>query len=80
VDSILAEQSEVLEEALWAALKTLEESANLSRLLRGQILVAQRFEEKLQQAERHAVLIHQLLIKVEPVPTAETTTNQPVGE
>jgi two-component system chemotaxis response regulator CheB len=69
VESILAEQSEVLEEALWAALKTLEESMNLSLRLSGQAherghdLVAKRFEEKVQEAERHAIVIRQLLLK-----------------
>jgi len=69
VESILAEQSEVLEEALWAALKTLEESTHLSRHLAGQAherghdLVAKRFEEKVQEAERHATVIRQLLLK-----------------
>jgi len=86
VDSILAEQSDVLEEALWAALKTLEESASLSRHLasqarkRGQSHVAERFEERLRRAERHAALIRQLLIKGEPAPPTETSVNQPAGE
>ena len=86
VDSILAEQSNVLEEALWAALKTLEESVSLSSHMatqarkRGQTHVAERFEEKLRQGERHAALIHQLLIKGEPVANTETGANQPTGE
>src|SRR5437879_1836596 len=86
VECILTEQSEVLEEALWAALKTLEESASLSRQLavqarkRGQRHVAGRFEEKLRRAESHAALIRQLLIKGEPVANTETSVNQPTGK
>ncbi|MFL5627640.1 MAG: hypothetical protein ACJ788_18845 [Ktedonobacteraceae bacterium] len=56
LDSILAGQSEVVEQALWAALKTLEESASLSRRMAkearaaGRDWVARRFDEKAQEA------------------------------
>jgi two-component system, chemotaxis family, protein-glutamate methylesterase/glutaminase len=51
LESMLAGQTDTLEEALWVALKTLEESLSLSRRRgrqareRGQLLVAERFEE-----------------------------------
>src|SRR5215469_619523 len=86
VDSMLAEQSDALEEALWAALKTLEESVSLSRHMaaqarkRGQDHVAELFEKKLRRAERHAAMIRQLLIKGELAPPLETGANQPAGE
>lgn len=69
VDSILAGQSEAVEEALWSALKTLEESASLSRRMAreaqegGKDWLAKRFEEKLHDAEQHATLIRQVLLK-----------------
>ncbi|MBV9691033.1 MAG: chemotaxis protein CheB [Ktedonobacteraceae bacterium] len=71
VDTVLAGQSEVVEEALWVALKTLEESISLSRRMavdahkRGKDWLAKRFEEKLQQTEQHATLIRQVLLKGE---------------
>ena len=71
IDSILAAQSEQIEEALWAALKTLEESASLSRRLikkshqNGQAWLARNLEEKLEESEHHARTIKQLLLKGE---------------
>lgn len=70
-ESMLAQQSDALEDALWSALKTLEESASLSRRLvaqsteRGHPLMAGRFKEKAQTAERHALLIRQVLLTQE---------------
>lgn len=67
VDSILAGQTEAVEEALWTALKTLEESASFSRRLAndahkgGKDWLAKRFDEKMQRAERHAAAIRQVL-------------------
>ena len=69
VESVLAAQSEQLEEALWTALKTLEENASLSRRMakqaraRGQEWLARNFDEKLHQAEEHALTIQQVLQK-----------------
>lgn len=79
VESMLDEQSEVLEEALWAALKTLEENMSLSRRLADQArkrshdLVADRFEEKVWEAERHATVIRQLLLKGQTPETSPET-------
>jgi two-component system chemotaxis response regulator CheB len=81
VESILAEQSEELEKALWAAMKTLEENANLSRRLAGRArehnhgLVAEHFEEKVQETERHATVLRQLLLNGETTMTPETSIN-----
>ena len=72
VESVLAAQTEQLENALWAALKTLEESASLSRSIaeqahrRGQEWLARSFEEKSQEAEQRAVTIREVLKKEEP--------------
>ena len=69
VDSVLAGQTEAVEEALWTALKTLEESASLSRRLahdarnEGKDWLAKRFGERVQNAEKHAAVIRQVLAK-----------------
>ncbi|HKV56630.1 MAG TPA: chemotaxis protein CheB [Ktedonobacteraceae bacterium] len=69
VDSVLAGQSEAVEEALWTALKTLEESASLSRRMAkkaregGKAWLAKRFDEKAQEAEQHTSLIRQVLVR-----------------
>lgn len=69
VDSVLAEQTEAVEEALWTALKTLEESASFSRRLanearnEGRDWLAKRFGERGQESEKHAAVIRQVLAK-----------------
>jgi two-component system chemotaxis response regulator CheB len=69
VDSILAGQTEAVEEALWTALKTLEESASLSRRMAydasngGKDWLAKRFGERVQETEKHAAVIRQVLAK-----------------
>lgn len=73
IESMFAEQSEALETALWVALKTLEESADLSRRmaqqahLRGQKRLASRYEAKLQEAEQRIALLRRALIKSETI-------------
>lgn len=70
-ESMFAQQSEALETALSVTLKTLQESADLSRRmaqqahLRGQKRLASRFEAKLQEAEQRIALIKRALIKSE---------------
>jgi len=74
-ESMVAGQSDTLEEALWVALKTLEESLSLSRRLayqartRGQPLVAERFFERARAAEQRIALIRQVLIREAPLAT-----------
>jgi two-component system, chemotaxis family, protein-glutamate methylesterase/glutaminase len=69
VDSVLAGQNEAVEEALWTALKTLEESASFSRRLAhdahngGKDRLAKQFGEREQEAEEHAAVIRQVLAK-----------------
>ena len=66
-ESMVAEQSDKVEEALWAALRALEENASLSRRIidrahqNGQERLARNFTEKLQQTEHHAEVIKRLL-------------------
>lgn len=65
-------QSDVLEEALWSAIKTLEESARLSARLaeserrRGHDWLVERFEEKERDARRRAESIRRFLTAEEP--------------
>lgn len=71
VDSVLAGQSEAVEEALWAALKTLEESLSLSRRMAkdahegGNAWLARRFDAKVKKTERNAESIQQVLMRGE---------------
>ena len=77
IESMTAAQSERVEEALWTALKTLEESVSLSRRLahqareRGQDWLAQRFEEKLRDAEQRAEMIRSVLFRDKELPTTD---------
>lgn len=67
-ESVLAEQSEELEKALWAALKTLEEKVSLSQRIaqkahsHGHEWLARSFEEKLREANGHAMLLRKILL------------------
>jgi two-component system chemotaxis response regulator CheB len=66
-DSALAEQSEKIEQALWVALKTLDENASLSRRMAKQALqnghawLAERLNTRVQEAEQRAILLRQVL-------------------
>lgn len=70
-DTLLAEQSLALEEAIWSAFRALEESASLARRLarrlkdRGHDVSASRFEQQAHEAEQRAALIRQLLLRGE---------------
>lgn len=73
LESMLAGQNETLEQALWVALETLEETGSLSRRMmkdantRGQHWLARRFEERVQKAEKNAALLRDVLLKNAPV-------------
>ncbi|MGI4787669.1 MAG: chemotaxis protein CheB [Janthinobacterium lividum] len=66
-NSLLASQSDNLEEALWVALRALEESAAMAERLqeraadRGHVLSAQRFSEQAGDARQRARIIHDVL-------------------
>ncbi|MDQ2714821.1 MAG: chemotaxis protein CheB [Chloroflexota bacterium] len=81
VESMLAEQSDTLEKALWAALKILDERIELScRMIKqardkNQAWLVQYFQRNMQETEQHASLIRQILLKDEAV----TSANQPVS-
>jgi two-component system chemotaxis response regulator CheB len=69
VESVLAEQSEQIEQALWVALKTLDENASLARRMakqaqqNGHAWLAERLEARVREAEQHAVLLRQVLMQ-----------------
>ncbi|UJS17717.1 MAG: chemotaxis protein CheB [Candidatus Jettenia sp.] len=69
--SMLAAQSEKVETALWAALRSLEENANLYRRMSAREqklknnLLAVRFEENLKDTEVHIETIRHILLKKE---------------
>jgi two-component system chemotaxis response regulator CheB len=67
-ETMLDAQNNVLEEALWTAMKTLEESARLSARLaqnerrRGHHWLVERFEEKERDARSRAEVIRKILV------------------
>jgi two-component system chemotaxis response regulator CheB len=67
-ESLLTQQSEALEAALWIALRSLEERAALARRLaeparrRGHRITASRFEEQATEAQQAARLVRDLLL------------------
>jgi two-component system chemotaxis response regulator CheB len=67
-EALLAEQSEILEAALWTAIRTFKDKAVLSRQLanmdreRGNHEAARRFDEQAEQAERYSASIQQYLL------------------
>lgn len=73
-DTLLAEQSNGLEAALWTALRALEEKVSLTRRIsthaqqRNHLTMAQRFEEQLKDAEKHAEIIRRLLLNGKSYP------------
>jgi two-component system chemotaxis response regulator CheB len=67
-ESLLTQQSESLEAALWVALRTLEERAALASRLaeparrRGHRITATRFEEQAEEAQQAARLVRRVLL------------------
>jgi two-component system, chemotaxis family, protein-glutamate methylesterase/glutaminase len=74
--SLLTQQSEALEAALWVALRSLEERAALARRLaeparrRGYSITATRFEEQAAEAQQAARLVRDLLLHRDAFATA----------
>ena len=75
-ESLLTQQSEALEAALWVALRSLEERSALSRRLaeparrRGHSITATRFEEQAAEAQQAARLVRDLLLNRDTFATA----------
>ena len=82
-ETLLAEQSDAVEAAMWAALRALEENVSLMHRLsrrmreRGYESTAVRYEEQARDADRRAEVLRQTLItrpaidSVEPDPTGQ---------
>jgi two-component system chemotaxis response regulator CheB len=81
-ESMVSAQSDVLEEALWTAVKTLEETVRLSHRLaaterqRGHEWMAVRFEEKEQEAAARADVIRRVLTRSDIVPVESGEDDQ----
>jgi two-component system chemotaxis response regulator CheB len=77
-ESLLAEQAEGLETALWTAFRALEENAALARRLlkqshqRGLARAAASFERQVADAEQHAALIRNVLMNLKLLRAAES--------
>jgi two-component system chemotaxis response regulator CheB len=75
-ESLLTQQSEALEAALWVALRSLEERAALARRLaepargRGYTITATRFEEQAAEAQQAARLVRDMLLRRDTFATA----------
>lgn len=76
-DTLVAEQSAALEEALWTALRALEESAVLSRRLtqrslqNGHALAAERFASQARDNELRAAIVRQALLREQATATLQ---------
>jgi two-component system chemotaxis response regulator CheB len=79
--TLLAHQSESLEEAFWVALRALEESAALSHRLahrareRGNTRSAAHFDEQEQAAKAHAEIVRNVLLNGKIKPQVEEETD-----
>jgi len=68
-ESLLAKQSDALEAALWAALRSLEENAALAKRLEkrsheyGNKLASARYERRAHDAEKHAKVLRSMLVQ-----------------
>lgn len=68
-ESLLAGQSEQVEDALWEALNTLEASAAMARQMarqardRNHMLVAERFETRIRESTKRAEVIRRVLMR-----------------
>jgi two-component system chemotaxis response regulator CheB len=78
-DTLLAEQTESLEAALWTALRALEEKASLTHRLierarrRGNALIVGRFEQQVRDTHERARVIRQFLLTSDTLnPTSQT--------
>jgi two-component system chemotaxis response regulator CheB len=76
-ESLLAEQFDVVEAAMWAALRALEENISLARQVAmrmrnlGHDLSAERFEQQAEEGEREAELLRRVLTVRSPADPAE---------
>ena len=83
MDSMLAGQSEALEDAIWVAFKIVQEQAAMARRVaeqmeaKGRTYLARRYEERQRDSEQRASLLLKALKRLDPVTPedlAETNT------
>jgi two-component system chemotaxis response regulator CheB len=80
-ETMLSAQDDMLEEALWSAVKTLEESARLSHRLaaterqRGHEWLVARFEEKEREARSRVEVIRRYLLRPSDSTTPQVVSN-----
>ncbi len=85
VNTLIAEQSDALEVALWSALRALEEKAALTQrmteqaIARHQPLSAKRFREQAQDSFERATLVRDLLLQEKDLENALTSDLQPLA-
>jgi two-component system chemotaxis response regulator CheB len=88
-DSLLADQSKKLEDALWAAMRGLEEKASLAHRLgarareSGYTLLTDRYAEQERDARAHATVIQRVILQggdFPNLPTAQRVSPFPTGE
>ncbi|XWK87127.1 MAG: chemotaxis protein CheB [Phormidium sp.] len=81
-DSLIAEQSDALEQALWVALRALKEQSVLSQKLadrakeQNRSITANRFTKKVQEVEARAEVIRRVLMQNETEPLIEKGRGQ----
>lgn len=85
-ESLFEDQSEALERALWAAIRTLEEHAEFSARLaeksvaRNHRNLAERFRERANSTREHASILRELLEHAEnPVQLIEPASEEATG-
>jgi two-component system chemotaxis response regulator CheB len=72
MESMLQDQSDATERAVWAALRALEERADLTRRMEqrsrasGLYIVADRYRELSESAEKDAAVLRRLLLENPP--------------
>lgn len=72
-ETLLAKQADVVEAALWAAVRALRENADLARRMERRLhqtgkagpLAEERYQRRAQEAERHAEVLRQVLMEDE---------------
>ena len=85
-DSMLAAQTDSVDRALWAALRSLEERAALTRKLslrareRNHTWVADAFAERAASAETHAAVVREILNSRTAGHTTPESAGDPAGE
>jgi two-component system chemotaxis response regulator CheB len=81
MESLVREQAETVERAMWAAVRALEESADLSVRLTHNASgdLRARFTERAEQQQAHADMLRELLLSGEELSTADLPSRSELG-